>query len=154
MRAKVTGATYSSGESIIVSDFIISVYSSNYLFFCLILASLLPLSIYWPCQEIKRETNEDRTWPKKIYLHELPIPESAKSGMTLLDSYLDLKSLYEGATFLTRTKISRKSGYLSSEDRICSCKDWILRSKELIRRSDLKLQRSYFTVRTKEHMLQ
>ena len=44
-----------SEASLIVPDFTISVYGSscNYLFFCLILASLLSFSIYWHPQCVK-----------------------------------------------------------------------------------------------------
>ena len=51
------------------------------------------------CQEIKRETNEDRTRPKKTYLHELPITEIVKSGIIRLVS--GSKFSHKGAAFHT-----------------------------------------------------
>ena len=62
-----------SEASLIVPDFVISVYSSscNFLFFCLFIAPWLSHSIYWhsqgrmKCQEIVRERKEERLGPKK-----------------------------------------------------------------------------------------
>ena len=79
-----------------VPDFRIYVYysSCNYLFFGLILAPLLSLSIfgifiYTGCQERDGEGKDERMRPKKRKLHELPNTQKSYNLLGLLDSPLE-----------------------------------------------------------------